>query len=190
MSPEFRHWMLCFSQSAQASDLALELQANPLQTFKMDENTPIPHHCTTFDLNTENFHRREQFQHSTASAPFDVHFYNDTPTTLPDPPKMAANINEMRTEEPLDPPSPTKNSDPEKQEDEQPLTENVSAFKSLGWLDRFLALWILLAIIIGILLGNFVPSTGPVLQKGKFVGVSAPIGKLHRSTILRVLRLC
>ncbi|PVH93760.1 arsenical-resistance protein ACR3 [Periconia macrospinosa] len=28
---------------------------------------------------------------------------------------------------------------------------------------------------IGIILGNFVPSTGPALQKGKFVGVSVPI---------------
>ena len=54
--------------------------------------------------------------------------------------------------------------------------EPSSAFKALGWLDRLLALWILLAMIIGILLGNFVPSTGPALQKGKFVGVSIPIG--------------
>jgi ACR3 family arsenite transporter len=52
-----------------------------------------------------------------------------------------------------------------------------SAFKSLGLLDRFLALWIFLAMAIGIILGNFVPSTGPALQKGKFVGVSIPIGK-------------
>jgi len=29
-----------------------------------------------------------------------------------------------------------------------------SAYKSLGWLDRLLALWILLVIIIGILIGN------------------------------------
>ncbi|KAL6925250.1 hypothetical protein ACHAPO_009057 [Fusarium lateritium] len=50
-----------------------------------------------------------------------------------------------------------------------------SAFKALGWLDRLLALWILLAMIIGILLGNFVPSTGAALEKGKFVGVSVPI---------------
>ena len=52
-----------------------------------------------------------------------------------------------------------------------------SAFKSLGWLDRLLALWILLAMAIGILLGNFVPSVGPSLKKGEFVGVSIPIGK-------------
>ena len=53
----------------------------------------------------------------------------------------------------------------------------TSAFKSLGLLDRFLALWILLAMAIGIILGNFVPNTGPALQKGKFVGVSVPIGE-------------
>ncbi|KAI4204528.1 MAG: hypothetical protein LQ350_001078 [Teloschistes chrysophthalmus] len=51
----------------------------------------------------------------------------------------------------------------------------VSDFKALGLLDRFLALWILLAMAIGIILGNFVPSTGPALQKGQFVGVSIPI---------------
>ena len=34
-----------------------------------------------------------------------------------------------------------------------------------------------LTINLGILLGNFVPSTGPALEKGQFVGVSAPIGK-------------
>jgi ACR3 family arsenite transporter len=55
--------------------------------------------------------------------------------------------------------------------------ESSSAFKALGWLDRLLAVWILLAMIIGILLGNFVPSTGAALEKGKFVGVSVPIGK-------------
>lgn len=60
----------------------------------------------------------------------------------------------------------------------------VSAFKSLGLLDRFLALWIFLAMLIGILLGNFVPNTGPALQKGKFVGVSVPIGTFS-SLILR-----
>lgn len=52
-----------------------------------------------------------------------------------------------------------------------------SAFKNLGLLDRFLAIWIFLAMAIGIILGNFVPSTGLALQKGKFVGVSVPIGE-------------
>lgn len=60
-----------------------------------------------------------------------------------------------------------------------------SAFKSLGLLDRFLAVWIFLAMAIGIILGNFVPSTGPALQKGKFVGVSVPIGEYSRGFCLR-----
>ncbi len=65
--------------------------------------------------------------------------------------------------------------DPEKQAVD-PSATKVSAFRSLGLLDQFLALWIFLAMAIGIILGNFVPSTGPTLQKGKFVGVSVPIG--------------
>jgi ACR3 family arsenite transporter len=67
--------------------------------------------------------------------------------------------------------------DPEKQDvpTEAPA-KKTSAFQSLGLLDRFLALWILLAMILGVLLGNFVPSTGPALQKGKFAEVSVPIG--------------
>ena len=55
--------------------------------------------------------------------------------------------------------------------------KKVSAFKALGWLDRFLAVWIFLAMVIGILLGNFVPNTTEAIDKGKFVGVSVPIGK-------------
>lgn len=55
-------------------------------------------------------------------------------------------------------------------------SKHTSAFKQLGLLDRFLAVWIFLAMAVGIILGNFVPSTGPALQKGKFVGVSVPIG--------------
>lgn len=53
--------------------------------------------------------------------------------------------------------------------------KKVSAYKSLGLLDRFLFVWIILAMVVGILLGNFVENTGPALQKGKFVGVSVPI---------------
>lgn len=56
-------------------------------------------------------------------------------------------------------------------------SQEPSIFKSLSLLDRFLAAWIFLAMLIGILLGNFVPSAGPALQQGKFVGVSVPIGK-------------
>lgn len=71
-------------------------------------------------------------------------------------------------------------SDEEKQQHEaNRAPEKISAFKGLGWLDRFLAVWILLAMIVGVLLGNFVDNVGPALQKGKFVGVSIPIGKLR-----------
>ena len=63
-----------------------------------------------------------------------------------------------------------------------PLSEKTttkqSVFKGLGWLDRFLALWILLAMAVGIILGNFVPNTSSALQKGQFIGVSIPISKL------------
>lgn len=55
---------------------------------------------------------------------------------------------------------------------------SLSAFASLGLLDRFLAVWIFLAMAVGIILGNFVPSMSPALEKGKFVGVSVSIGKL------------
>jgi ACR3 family arsenite transporter len=72
--------------------------------------------------------------------------------------------------------SSDKNADLESpQIQEQAVPNNVSVIKGLGWLDRFLALWILLAMAIGILLGNFVEETGPALQKGKFVGVYIPI---------------
>lgn len=76
--------------------------------------------------------------------------------------------------------SPTGLSDVERQNETQTtLPVHSSAFKSLGILDQFLALWIFLAMLIGILLGNFVPSTGPALQRGQFVGVSVPIGMLR-----------
>lgn len=74
-------------------------------------------------------------------------------------------------------PFPTNmDDDPERlQLEEQRAVKKGSVIKGLGWLDRFLAVWILLAMIIGVLLGNFVEETGPALQKGKFVGVSIPI---------------
>ncbi|KAE8359166.1 sodium bile acid symporter family-domain-containing protein [Aspergillus caelatus] len=74
--------------------------------------------------------------------------------------------------------SPGPTTDVEKQvnpESSERPQEKQSAFKNLGLLDRFLAVWIFLAMAIGIILGNFVPNTGPALQQGKFVGVSIPI---------------
>lgn len=92
----------------------------------------------------------------------------------------AANNGDIDASTPSAPvPAAEMASDVEKQSSFPPSDKEdppSSAYKALGWLDRLLALWILLAMIIGILLGNFVPSTGPTLEKGKFVGVSIPIG--------------
>ena len=68
--------------------------------------------------------------------------------------------------------------DPEKQRPASAaICQKKSAYHDLGWLDRLLALWILLSIVAGVLLGNFVEDVGPALQRGKFVGVSVPIGE-------------
>ncbi|KAK9316473.1 sodium bile acid symporter family-domain-containing protein [Lipomyces starkeyi] len=83
-------------------------------------------------------------------------------TDRPSPAQMEQHEKEYRSE------------DLEKGEPAAP-TEKQSVFKSLGLLDRFLAAWIFLAMAIDIILGNFVPNTGPALQKGQFVGVSIPI---------------
>lgn len=93
-------------------------------------------------------------------------------------PAATENVSQASGHEAAAPDDFTNADDIEKQRIEREIVpDKVSAFKGLGWLDRFLALWILLAMAIGILLGNFVPNTGPALQKGKFVGVSVPIGK-------------
>jgi hypothetical protein len=75
-----------------------------------------------------------------------------------------------------EPSASEKTVDPERlQPEEEKAVKKGSVFKALGWLDRLLALWILLAMIIGILLGNFVEEAGPTLNKGRFVGVSIPV---------------
>ncbi|KAF2713546.1 arsenical-resistance protein ACR3 [Pleomassaria siparia CBS 279.74] len=51
----------------------------------------------------------------------------------------------------------------------------VPPLKGLSFLDRFLVIWIILAMAVGIILGNLVSSVGPALQKGELVGVSIPI---------------
>lgn len=49
--------------------------------------------------------------------------------------------------------------------------------KRLQILDRFLALWIVLSMGIGIILGNFVPNISVVLESVKFVDVPLPLGQ-------------
>lgn len=71
----------------------------------------------------------------------------------------------------------------------QKANAKKSVYHGLGWLDRLLALWILLAIIIGILLGNYVDSVGPALQRGKFVQVSVPIGRASPGALWMVMLL-
>lgn len=70
-------------------------------------------------------------------------------------------------------PTPSTRDITEPQSDE--ARTSLSSFKQLGFLDRFLAIWIFLAMALGIILGYFVPSTGPALQKGEFAEVSIPI---------------
>jgi ACR3 family arsenite transporter len=70
--------------------------------------------------------------------------------------------------------------------EDEPVSEGLSSatasqhsgsiIKRLAFLDRFLALWIFLAMVLGILLGCFVPSTEKVLNTATFVSVSVPIG--------------
>lgn len=61
-------------------------------------------------------------------------------------------------------------------QDPQTVTalDDVSPIKALSWLDRFLWLWILLAMAIGVILGYFVPNVSTVLEQTEFIGVSAP----------------
>jgi uncharacterized transporter YbjL len=55
-------------------------------------------------------------------------------------------------------------------------TRGESIIKRLSFLDRFLALWILLAMVCGILLGYFVPGIEQILDTAQLIGVSGPIG--------------
>lgn len=63
-------------------------------------------------------------------------------------------------------------------------TENQNKFVSqtppthkprLPWLSTLLPLWVLIAMIVGIVIGKFVPEAGPNLNSTTFTGVSVPI---------------
>ncbi len=51
----------------------------------------------------------------------------------------------------------------------------ASVIKQLCWLDRFLPVWIFLAMAIGVLLGRVYPGIGPALDRLTVAGVSLPI---------------
>ncbi|KFZ20238.1 hypothetical protein V502_03256 [Pseudogymnoascus sp. VKM F-4520 (FW-2644)] len=103
---------------------------------------------------------------------------NDTGPASQETTKRHSKVDELPSDNEKLPPITIDNDS-----EQQPTTDSEdsrhapkeSAFKSLGLLDRFLAVWIFLAMAIGIILGNFVHDVGPALQKGTFVGVSIPI---------------
>jgi hypothetical protein len=68
--------------------------------------------------------------------------------------------------------------------------QDLPPLRGLSFLDRFLVLWIILAMALGIVLGNTVDSVGPALQKGEFVGVSIPIGMFPRLFSTESERCC
>lgn len=55
------------------------------------------------------------------------------------------------------------------------LALSAGVLLSLGWLDRLLSLFIVLAMIIGVIIGEFAPNAKENLSKGDFEGVSAPL---------------
>lgn len=102
-------------------------------------------------------------------------------------PPRAADIENAPPSPAPAPPTPSAKGEEGNDADGNESQSQSSAFRSLGWLDRFLALWIFLAMAVGIILGNTVPGTGPALQKGEFVGVSVPIGEWWRALLYVVL---
>jgi ACR3 family arsenite transporter len=71
--------------------------------------------------------------------------------------------------------------------EDAPEIPSLPPLRGLSFLDRFLVVWIILAMAIGIVLGNTVSSVGPALQKGEFVGVSIPIGKFDPISVSRLI---
>ena len=56
-----------------------------------------------------------------------------------------------------------------------PAQSGGSVFQQLSLLDRFLPLWIFLAMAVGIMLGRLFPDLGPTLDEIKLDTVSLPI---------------
>ncbi|MCJ1264541.1 hypothetical protein MMC22_004413 [Lobaria immixta] len=99
---------------------------------------------------------------------------------------MAENLNEFAfvNDNPTTSDATEKAGDVERQEIHDALgPQKLSAFKSLGWLDGLLAVWIFLAMTIGILLGNFIPSVGSALQKGSNRATGHDVPHLMQSQV-------
>lgn len=116
------------------------------------------------------------------SLPLSLHIGSQLSPAVQKMDDSSKQINEKGTPPPIDvTPDPdlesAKEPSAEERDDDEKVGYHGTAFKNMGFLDRFLAIWIFLAMAIGIILGNFVPSTTEALQKGKFVGVSVPIGE-------------
>lgn len=60
--------------------------------------------------------------------------------------------------------------------DTNAMTDSSAMKPKLGFLDRFLAVFVFLAMVSGVLIGYFVPDAQVVLEKGEFAGVSGPVG--------------
>ncbi|EJD54751.1 arsenical-resistance protein ACR3 [Auricularia subglabra TFB-10046 SS5] len=120
---------------------------------------------------------------ATGAAPVTTNGAN--PAAL-SPPSRGGSVQGKGDEEKGRPASPGKESDsnlkttsaggnvdePNAVQDDEPITLPL---RGLSFLDRFLVIWIFLAMAVGIILGNLVPSTATSLQRGTFVGVSIPI---------------
>ncbi|HOF87904.1 MAG TPA: ACR3 family arsenite efflux transporter, partial [Armatimonadota bacterium] len=52
---------------------------------------------------------------------------------------------------------------------------SASVIRQLSWLDRFLPIWIFLAMALGVLLGRLFPAIGPALDRATVADVSLPI---------------
>ncbi|KAJ3131789.1 hypothetical protein HK100_006004 [Physocladia obscura] len=52
---------------------------------------------------------------------------------------------------------------------------NASVVSKMSWLDRLLPLNILIVMVVGTLLGHYVPSAAPAINSGSIVGVSVPM---------------
>eukprot|EP00878_Enallax_costatus_P015853 GHUV01016613.1.p1 GENE.GHUV01016613.1~~GHUV01016613.1.p1 ORF type:complete len:327 (+),score=88.65 GHUV01016613.1:157-1137(+) len=56
-----------------------------------------------------------------------------------------------------------------------PATASSSVLAGLSWIDKLLPLWIIVAMVLGVVLGYFVPKVGPALSVAEIGGVSLPI---------------